>query len=159
MFCSAWIGALQAGQQERGTTRLNGGGSAAAGLAAALAATWAATAPGGEAGGCGHCACPCCSSMIGSRWITTFRKLPTMRPTSSATAINAVGDCASRSSTRLADDGTELEDRQVHGDDQAADQHAQNRHDQRLEQARHAVDRGIDVVFIEASDFAGHGIE
>src|ERR1700722_6617373 len=73
--------------------------------------------------------------------------------------MNATGDCASRSSTRLADDGTELEDRQVHGDNQATDQHAQDRHDQRLEQARHAVDRGVDVIFVEAGDFAGHGIE
>src|ERR1700733_13478482 len=73
--------------------------------------------------------------------------------------MNAAGDGARRSSTRLADDGPELEDRQVHGDDETADQHAEDRHDQRLEQAGHAVDRGIDVFFIERGDFAGHGIE
>src|SRR5580658_7206747 len=115
MLCRALIGARQDGQQERGSTRVNGAG-------------W----PGAVAVVCGgdaHCACHCRSSMIGSRYTTTFRKLPTTRPTADAVAMNATGDCASSSSTALADDGTELEDRQVHRDHQAADQHAEDRHD------------------------------
>ena len=52
---------------------------------------------------------------------------------------NAVycGACAAedRRSQPPLDDGTHLEDRQVHGDDQAADEHAEDRHDHRLEQA------------------------
>src|SRR5271156_540291 len=93
--------------------------------------------------------------------MTTFRKLPTTRPSSNAEPTNSAGDCASSCSTAaaLADHGTEFEDRQVHRDDQAADQYAQDRHDQRLEQARHTVDRVVDVFFVEAGHFTGHGIE
>ena len=36
---------------------------------------------------------------------------------------------------RILDDRTHLEDRQVHGDNQATDEYAENRHDHRLQQA------------------------
>ena len=53
----------------------------------------------------------------------------------------------------------QLEDGQVHGDDQAADQHAEDGHDQRLEQRGHAVDRIVHFGFVEGGDLAGHGVE
>ena len=51
------------------------------------------------------------------------------------------------------DDLPHLEDRQVHGDDQAADQHAQHHHDEGLEQARHRVHGVVDLGLVERGDF------
>src|SRR6202789_1059415 len=55
--------------------------------------------------------------------------------------------------------GAELEYGQVHRDNHAADQHAENRHDDGLHQARHAVDGIIDFRFVELRNLAGHGVE
>ena len=65
MFCSAVIGALHCGQAERGVTRLI---RPAGGRALALPASSA------------HSARSALSIMIGTRWITTLRKLPIIRP-------------------------------------------------------------------------------
>jgi hypothetical protein len=110
-----------------------------------------------------HCSCQPRSSIFGSRWITTFRKLPTHSPTTSAHAVATAGSVkrrrhrkgASRATSPAAasesaaesgrthegpdarsDDRAELEDRQVHRDDQAADDDAEEHDDDRLEQAR-----------------------
>ena len=98
-----------------------------------------------------HCACQPRSSIFGSRWMTTFRKLPTHRPTTSArrrasagslmSARRAAGEASRRAArcqarrsvarstcrwrrTGASDDRAELEDRQVHRDDEAADDDA-----------------------------------
>jgi hypothetical protein len=77
------------------------------------------------------------------RWITTLR-LPTIRPTSPATTIrNAGGSAASdEHGIQLAcltspalHHLAQLEDRQIHGHHHAADQHAKDHDDQRLDQA------------------------
>src|SRR5690348_12002771 len=107
--------------------------------------------------------------MMGRRWMTTLRKLPTTRPSTRQTPMNRAGDEASRGITAWlspvvkenaarsaafsegltteagSDDLPHLEDRQVHGDDEAADQHAEDHHDQRLEQARHRVHGVVDL--------------
>src|ERR1700677_2389512 len=68
---------------------------------------------------------------------------------------------AARRSTarRLADHRTELEDRQVHGDDHAADEYAQDGHDHGLQEARHAVDGVVDLDLVELRYLPGHGVE
>ena len=139
----ARIGVLQLGQVEFGISRLNGSGAALV------------TAPVT----CAHSACHCRSSMTGNRYITTFRKLPTVSPMTNANAINASGDRASSSSTRLADDGTELEDRQVHGDHEPADEYAEHDHDQWFEQARHRIDGIVDFCLVKGRNFRRHFIE
>src|SRR6185437_2997377 len=147
MFCNAVMGALQAGQAERGTTRLKR--SFVGGAAGSVAAR---SGPASSAHSSRHWR----SIMIGTRWMTTLRKLPTTRPSTRQTPMNRAGDEARRAITdglqsdgqenaarRAAfsygwvvcprsDDLTHLEDRQVHRDDEAADQHAENDHDQRL---------------------------
>src|SRR5206468_12467907 len=56
---------------------------------------------------------------------------------------------------RLAD----LEDRQVHRDHHAADQHAEHHHDHRFHQTGERVNRVVDLRLEEVGDFAEHGIE
>jgi hypothetical protein len=75
MFCSAVIGALQPGQAERGTIRLYGCGSSAFEDASGLAAG------ASPAASIAHSARSSFSIITGTRWITTLRKLPTSRPT------------------------------------------------------------------------------
>src|SRR5258708_34361971 len=55
---------------------------------------------------------------------------------------------------RLAD----LEDRQVHGDHHAADQHAEHHHDHRVPQTGERIDRAVDLRLEEIGAFALHGI-
>src|SRR6185312_11994590 len=138
MFCSAVMGALQAGQAERGTTRLKR--SFVGGTAGSVAA---GSGPASSAHSSRHWR----SIMIGTRWMTTLRKLPTTRPSTRQTPMNRAGDEARRAITagfpsasqenaarRAAfswgwltcggsDDLTHLEDRQVHRDHEAAHQH------------------------------------
>src|SRR5207245_6041346 len=56
---------------------------------------------------------------------------------------------------RLAD----LEDRQVHRDHHAADQHAEHHHDHRFHQTGERVDRIVDLGLEKVGDLAEHGIE
>src|SRR5215204_4784787 len=62
------------------------------------------------------------SSISGRRWMTTFRKLPMQRPkrprTRGERRTSAKGTCLN--------DLAQLEDRQVHRDDDAADERAQD---------------------------------
>src|SRR5665213_1950952 len=105
------MGAWQAGHAERGTTRLKR--SACAGAAAPES--------------CAHSARHCLCSMTGTRWITTFKKLPTRRPTTAQATVNSTGEAAKTSIRRkrlCLDDRAQLENRQVHGDDESADQDA-----------------------------------
>ena len=60
---------------------------------------------------------------------------------------------------RSSDDGTQLEDREVQGDHQATDEHAKDRHDHRLHQARERLDGVIDFRFEEGGDLLQHRIE
>src|SRR5882724_2714864 len=121
MFCRAVIGALQAGQADRGTTRLNGPLLSGAGV------LWSSA----------HCARHWRSRMMGSRQMTTFRKLPTSSPSTRQVPMNRPAEAASSSRTDIfrapkenaarargvvrlnsvrasADDRTQLEDGQVH---------------------------------------------
>src|SRR3989449_11439822 len=113
--------------------------------------------------------------------MTTFRNEPTMSPNTRHSHGNTIGWAAalrmsligpnkkgySRVVTlstgcameimldRLAD----LEDRQVHRDHHAADQHAEHHHDHRFHQTGERVDRIVDLRLEEVCDFAEHGIE
>src|SRR5580700_5125074 len=102
--------------------------------------------------------------------MTTFRKLPTISPITNREPANHAGYAAYRATISLnirwraaraplTDDLTELEDGQVHRDHHAADQHAEDRHDERLEQARHAVDGVVDLCLVEVGYLGGHGVE
>src|SRR6266513_1951156 len=113
----------------------------------------------------------------------TLRKLPTARPSTRQVPTNTAGEDASSSITgmmyrlsnenaarsaalsnprgevRSSDHRAELEDRQVHGDHQAPHEHAQDRHDQGLEQARHGVDRIVDLRLVERRDLGRHVVQ
>src|SRR6187397_2802352 len=100
--------------------------------------------------------------------MTTFRKLPTDRPIQMRNTrtghpwlrrwvANTRG--ASEASVAAADDPTQLEDRQVHGNDQTTDEHAENRHDHRLHQRGQVVDRVVDLLFVVRGRLVEHGIE
>src|ERR1700722_8640453 len=102
--------------------------------------------------------------------MTTFRKLPTISPITNTEPANHAGYTAYRAAMSvnmrwraprapLADDLTELEDRQVHRDHHAADEHAEDGHDERLEQARHAVDRVVDLRLVKNRHPRGHGVK
>src|SRR6185295_11354247 len=144
MFSSAVMRWPQDGHAERGTARFS---FSAAG----------AGAPVSSAQSVFHCR----SSMRGRRWMTTFRKLPTTRPTTTAATMNSQGAALKTSTIVIARRGVRreadfvgpeqvtphsprppphlfsdrlahLEDREIHGDDQAADQRAQHDHDHRF---------------------------
>src|SRR5258706_15793972 len=103
MFCQARIGAWQAGQAERGVTRLKG-------AAAELVFAGGALVPGASSA---HCSRHWRSSIFGKRWMTTLRKLPTSSPNTPASATQAAPETSGRASTpRALDDRAELEDRQ-----------------------------------------------
>src|SRR5690606_36691957 len=98
-----------------------------------------------------------------TRWITTFRKLHTSRPNTSTTTANRGFEAESSSITWalaarwvVLDHRAQLEDGQVHRNDEAADEHAQDGHDQRLEQARHRVHGVVHLGLEEGRDLAGH---
>ncbi|MCY1362441.1 hypothetical protein D9M69_491580 [compost metagenome] len=52
-----------------------------------------------------------------------------------------------------------MEDGEVHGDDQAANQHAEDSHDHRLHQGGEAIDGVVHFRFIEASNLVEHFIQ
>src|SRR5690554_2223472 len=60
---------------------------------------------------------------------------------------------------RALNNRTHLEDRQVHGNDQSADEYAEYRHDQRLEQAAQAIDGVVDLLFVEIGDLGQHQVQ
>src|SRR5262249_22219298 len=105
MFWSALIGALQAGQAERGTIRLKGSfdlgvcvpGSADPGVPVLSSSA--------------HCSRHWRSRMIGRRWMTTFRKLPTIKPSTRQVTANRPGEEASSSATDI---GTEPNENAAH---------------------------------------------
>src|ERR1700733_15132181 len=66
--------------------------------------------------------------------------------------------CVSRTES-VSDYRAELEYGQVHRDDHAADQYAENSHDDGLHQARHAVHGIVDLCFVEFSNLGRHGVE
>src|SRR5712672_813360 len=110
MFCQARIGAWQAGQAERGVTRLYGAAAGPVFATGALAP--GALVPGASSA---HCSRHWRSSIFGRRWMTTLRKLPTSSPNTPASAAQAAPETSGRASTpRALDDRAELEDRQVH---------------------------------------------
>src|SRR6059036_18471 len=53
----------------------------------------------------------------------------------------------------------ELEDRQVHRDHHAADQHAEHHHDHRFHQTGKRVNRVVDLLLEKVGDFGEHRIE
>src|SRR5881397_1869793 len=121
MFSNAAMRWPQAGHSERGVIRLYGGSSGGA-------------SPDSSA----HCARQPRSSIFGSRWMTTLRKLPTQRPTMPPTNTATSGSVriGMRRDATASDDRAELEDRQVHRDHEASDHDAEEHDDDRLEQAR-----------------------
>ena len=56
-------------------------------------------------------------------------------------------------------DRAELEDRQVHRDDEAADHDAEEHDDDRLEQARQRRHGVVDLALVEVGDLAQHAVE
>jgi len=56
-------------------------------------------------------------------------------------------------------DGAHLEDRQIHRDHQAADEHTEDGHDQRFQQGAHVVDRVVHIFFEEVCDLTRHFIQ
>src|SRR6185295_4907922 len=128
--------------------------------------------------------------MMGTRWMTTWRKLPIIRPNATQIPMNSAG-CAARMARKSANTSgiryrktprpsfrtgaafsglssagegalhhrAQFEDGQVHGDHEATDEHAEDGHDERLEQRGHAVHRVVDFRFVEGGDLAGHGVE
>src|SRR5438874_5933326 len=113
--------------------------------------------------------------------MTTFRNEPTTSPNTRHSHGNTVGWAAAlrisligsnkkgygwtvTPSPRCAmgimlDRLADLEDRQVHRDHHAADQHAEDHHDHRFHQTGERVDRVVDLRLEEVRDFAEHGIE
>src|SRR5690348_14445490 len=94
--------------------------------------------------------------------MTTLRKLPTHRPIKAATAAAVSGPIAIAGMAgclTASDDRTELEDRKVHRYDEAADHHAEENDDDRLEQARHGCHRVIDFAFEEIRHLGKHAVE
>src|SRR5690606_29908300 len=102
--------------------------------------------------------------------MTTLRKLPMARPTTSAARLNAYASivmeimelyvtkkaalrqpCLSDSALN---DLSELEDRQIHGDDHAADERTQHHHDDRFQQAGDRSHRVVHYGFEEVGDLA-----
>src|SRR5882672_411886 len=77
-FCNAEIGALHLGQAERGTIRLNFGAVKS-------------SVPESAA----HSARNALSIIIGTRWMTTLRKLPIRRPSTTQLPMNSAGCVAS----------------------------------------------------------------
>jgi len=112
--------------------------------------------------------------------MTTFRKLPIIKAKANATATKIAGASVNISTTQFLrpdtpanengvrsflrtpfqckrvagslDHRTHLEDRQVHGDNEATNQDAKNGHDQRLEQTREVVYGIVYVFFVEVCD-------
>src|SRR3954463_5093066 len=115
--------------------------------------------------------------------MTTFRKLPIESDRRTTDATNKAGnaskawnsdilgstikDCGlkpSRSRHRnpqwfLSDCLAEFKDGQVHRDNHAADQCAQNHHDHRLHQARESIARVISLGLKEVSTLGQHAVE
>ena len=80
MFSHALIAWLQCGQAERGTTRLYGVCRAASLSGCDIPLSSA------------HCCFQPSSIIFGNRWITTLRKLPTIRPSTPHMMVNASGE-------------------------------------------------------------------
>src|SRR5712691_1981920 len=113
--------------------------------------------------------------------MTTFRNEPTMSPSARHSHGNTIGWAAvlrmsligsnkkgygravtlstRRAMEMMLDRLADLEDRQVHSDHHAADQHAENHHDHRFHQTGERVNRVVDLGLEEIGDLAEHGIE
>ena len=97
--------------------------------------------------------------------LTTFRKLPMHSPIKPAMdaatsgAISTTGIPANATALGSLDDGAELEDRQIHGDHQAADHNAQEHDDDGLQQARQRGHRVVDLALEEVRDLGQHAVE
>src|SRR3569832_1016383 len=112
--------------------------------------------------------------------MTTLRKLPTSRPVTVTAMTKARGFAARYSNSakavsprggwprrcgwrpcechRLLDDFAHLEDGQIHGDDEAADDDAEEGHDHRLEQTAQAVDGVVHFLFVKIRHLREHGV-
>src|SRR5258708_19346602 len=112
--------------------------------------------------------------------MTTFRNEPTMSPSARHSHGNTIGWAAALRmsligsnkkgygravtlSTRcvmemMLDRLADLEDRQVHGDHHAADQHPEHHHDHPFPQTGERIDRRVDLRLQENPDFSPHGI-
>src|SRR4051812_16443170 len=153
MFSSAVIWWPQEGQVERGVTRSYR--SVAGGFSPLISADSARQR----------------FSMIrGMRWITTFRKLPVHRPSTTQVVTKRTGDCCSSVTADItpadaaggaaaSDDGAEFKYRQIHRDDEAADERAQHHHDHRFHQARECRHRVIDFLLEVVGGLAEHAVE
>src|SRR5438445_3500465 len=69
------------------------------------------------------------------------------------------GLCMEITNRSSADHVAELEDRQIHRDHHAADDGADDDHDERFEQARQRVDRVVDLLLVKLGDLEQHRIE
>ncbi len=78
-----------AGVRLAGRVRLAGEGRVAAGAASSAASS-------------AHCARQSRSIILGTRWMTTFRKLPTSSPSTALTMTNSAGFCAKSSNQTTA---------------------------------------------------------
>jgi hypothetical protein len=67
--------------------------------------------------------------MIGKRYATTLRKLPTQSPIKPQAMKSAAGQSSKISTPAYLDDLAHVEDWQVHRYDETADEDAQNGHD------------------------------
>ena len=140
MLWRAFTTVRQAGQCDRGTARLNreAGGGSILSVSNACIRHWR-------------------WSMTGRRSITTFRKLPTHSPASATRTVAVQGGVRKRSMVSdlwagagivaaprwfgdhwpsAAECRAELENRQVHGNDEAPDDDSEDAHQQGLDQCR-----------------------
>src|SRR5215831_15730874 len=145
-FSSAVMPCPHEGQRERGTTRLYG-----------------SSFGGGEPfASSAHSSFQARSIIFGTRWMTTFRNEPTARPTAKETSGKTAGWATASIVSLIRALGavlyrlTDLEYRQVHRDDHAADQHAQDHHDHRLHQAGQRFDGIVDLGLEEIGHLAEH---
>ena len=98
-----------------------------------------------------------CFILAGSRKMTTFRKLPTSSPRMPAIRRNSGSEITwywFQCVRRLADNVAELEDRQVHRDNQGADNCAEKNDNDWLEKAVKRVNGIIDCLFVVISNLA-----
>src|SRR5215831_4430196 len=149
MFSRAVMPCPHEGQAERGTKRLYG---SSFGGGEPLASSW-------------HSAFHARSIILGRRWMATFRNEPTARPTAKQTSGKTAGWASAsivsliRAGGALLDRLTDLEYRQVHRDDHAADQYSEHDHDHRFHQTGQRFDRVVDLGFEEIRHLAEHGVE
>ena len=106
-----------------------------------------------------------CSIILGSRKMTTFKKLPTISPSKVQVIVKKKGSCKasivelfSLCSTP-SNHRAQHKDRQVHGDHQSTYQNPQHRHDDGFNQRAQAVHGVVNCRLIVICYFAQHIIQ